>query len=142
MYFYDNISKWLTIFILNLFIWKIRFQIYIWALCKNQNKKSNAIPRFVLEFYLFILEIHVIQENAITLFKNAFFYSIIIILLFYLQIAIVINTLTTMNNQFETLIAPKINITFIILFLTYTTISLSLSLQLHPKIPTYLLQNL
>ena len=60
---------------------------------------------------------------------------------FIYNITIVINTFTTMNNQFQALNAPKINIyIFILLFFTHKNHFLFTSFLFHPKIPSFYLK--
>ena len=93
-------------------------------------KSQNDFLEYL--FILFTLEIQIIHKNIIIFFSKMFFYSIIFIFFFYLQHCHQYRT--TMNNQFQALNAPKINIyIFIFLFVTHT-ISLSFHLLFHPKI--------
>lgn len=94
------------------------FQIWIkiWSQHKND-------PCFFLKLSLVILtlEIRAIHENAITIiFFKWVFYSSSSSSTFIYNIAIVIKTPTTINNQFQALYAPKINIQiFIFSFFTH-----------------------
>ena len=86
-------------------------------------------------FSLFILEVRFIHENAITFFSEneTFTLSSSSSPSIY-NIVIVINTTTTMNNQFEAFNAPKIDLhsLFLICYELKTT-SLSLCLHIHSK---------
>ena len=103
----------------------------------TQNSKSNTnltSPSFLYIFALFTPHIQIIYENIINFFLNSFFTLLTSSSSSTYKIAIAINTPTTMNNQFEALNAPKIDLHSH--FLTYyeiKTTSLSLCLHIHPK---------
>ncbi|KAG5375159.1 hypothetical protein IGI04_039755 [Brassica rapa subsp. trilocularis] len=98
-----------------------------------------------MSFVLFTPQVHIIHENAINFF---FFFENDIFTLSpsssssNYNIVIVINTITTMNNQFEALNAPKIDLPFFFLHsYELNTTSLSLSLHIKLKNPKILIQH-
>ena len=105
--------------------------------------KTNLFFILKIGFSLFTPQVHIIYENAINFFFLFFFENDIFTLSLSssssnYKIAIVINTLTTMNNQFEALNAPKIDLSFFFFHsceLNTTYLSLSLHNELKkPKI--------
>jgi len=122
----------------------MNYPYFCGVFCKIDSKlkvKSKTNPCFS---WIFLLpysppQVHDIHENTITFFL--FFFSENDIFTLSpssssnnYKIVIVINTPTTMNNQFEALNAPKIDLHS--LFLTcyeLKTTSLSLCLHIHPK---------
>ena len=94
-------------------------------------------------FALFTPQIHIIHENAISfffLFKNGIFTLSTSSSSSIYKISITINTPTTMNNQFEVLNAPQIDLNSLFLnsYELKTTL-LSLSLHIHQKNPKILI---
>ena len=92
---------------------------------------------FFLKLWLasFTPKVQIIHENVITfLFKNAYFTLWPSSSLSIHNITIVINTPTTMNNQFEALNAPKNRFTLFLSQFLWTKNNISLlSLHIHPK---------
>ncbi|KAG5410950.1 hypothetical protein IGI04_007269, partial [Brassica rapa subsp. trilocularis] len=88
-------------------------------------------------FALFTPQVHIIHENAINFFffKNDIFTLSPSSSSSNYKIVIVINTLTTMNNQFEALNAPKNDLPFFFLH-SYELNTTYLSLSLHIKLKT------
>ena len=114
------------------------------AFCKIDSKlkiKPKTNSCFFLDFscVLFTPQVHIIHENAIIIFfffsfENGIFTLSTSSSSSIYKIVITINTPTTMNNQFEALNAPQIDLHS--LFLTcyeLKTTSLSLCLHIHPK---------
>ena len=103
----------------------------------TQNLKSNTKVThvFFIELWLasFTPKVQIIHGNGITFFLNAYFTLSLSSSSCIHNIVIVINTPTTMNNQFEAFNAPKNRFTlFLSQFLWIKNISL-LSLNIHPK---------
>ena len=99
--------------------------------------KRKTNPYFLdFSFVLFTPQVHIIRENANSffLFKNGLFTLSTSSSSNIYKIAIAINTPTSMNNQFEALNAPQIDLHFFFLnSYELKTTSLSLSLHIHPK---------
>ena len=90
-------------------------------------------------FLLFTPQVRITHENVIKFFHFYFFKNCIFALSTsssssIYKIDITINTPTTMNNQFEALNAPQIDLHFFFLnSYQLKTTFLSLSLHIHPK---------
>ena len=96
---------------------------------------------YVFFFWIFLLshsppQIHITYENAISFFsfRNDIFTLSTSSSSCIYKIVIAINTSTTINNQFEALNAPQIDLHFFFLnSYQLKTTFLSLSLHIHPK---------
>ena len=104
----------------------------------TQNLKSNTKVThvFFIELWLasFTPKVQIIHGNGITFFLNAYFTLSLSSSSSIHNIVIAINTPTTMNNQFETLNAPKNRFTLFLSQLLWIKDNISLlSFYIYPK---------